>query len=111
MGDFVGEAPDLEIADLVVMDRVICCDPRLDLLVEAAASRTGRLLAVSYPRDRILVSAVIGVQNLVRRLRGEAFRVWVHPVEAIHRAMAGHGLALRAVRHTFVWEMAVFERP
>lgn len=110
VGDFVTLAPELEPADVVVLDRVVCCDPRVAALLEAAAGRARRLLGVTYPRDRLSVRAFTALQNLVRRLRGEGFRVWVHPEEEILSVLARCGFRRRRELRTFAWEIAVYER-
>lgn len=110
VGDFVSLAPDLDTAGVVVLDRVVCCDPRMEAVLEAAAGRARRLLGLTYPRDRLSVRTVIGLQNLGRRLRGDEFRVRVHPVEAIREILEQEGLRLRSLRRTFVWEIVLYQR-
>ncbi len=47
--DFASVAGDLAPADIVVMNRVVCCYPDMPALITAAAQHAGRLLAVSFP--------------------------------------------------------------
>src|ERR1041385_1488639 len=51
-GDFVAVAATVPSADLVALDRVVCCYPAYAPLLEQAAAHSRRLLAMSYPRDR-----------------------------------------------------------
>src|SRR5262245_16667870 len=51
-GDFVEQAPELPPADVVTLDRVVCCYPDYRPLLEAAAAHGTRVLAYSYPRER-----------------------------------------------------------
>jgi magnesium-protoporphyrin O-methyltransferase len=50
-GDYlaVGDRRD---ADVVFLNRVVCCYPEMAPLVDAAAGHARRLLALSYPRRR-----------------------------------------------------------
>jgi magnesium-protoporphyrin O-methyltransferase len=73
-GDFVAVAADVMAADVVTMDRVVCCYPAYRPLLEAALQHCRRLLAFSYPRDRWYVRAAVGMQNLARALLGNPFR-------------------------------------
>ena len=50
-GDFVTVASELPIATLVTLDRVVCCYPSYEPLLDAALCHTDRCLAFSYPRD------------------------------------------------------------
>lgn len=109
-GDFVDIAGDLDDADVVTLDRVVCCYPDYRALLAAAAAKSRRLLALSYPRDRWHVRLVIAVENLARRLARNAFRTFVHPPHEMHRVLETAGY--RPVReHTgFVWRVMLFER-
>ena len=51
-GDFVRRADDIDAADIVTLDRVICCYPDAEGLVAASASRAKRLYGIVLPRDR-----------------------------------------------------------
>lgn len=63
-----------------------------------------------FPRERWLLRVVLASGNLVRRLRGNAFRAYVHPVRAIDTAVKRQGLKLRSIRDTLVWRVAVYSR-
>ncbi|HLB86344.1 MAG TPA: methyltransferase domain-containing protein, partial [Terriglobales bacterium] len=63
LGDFVKIAGTLPDADVVTLDRVVCCYPDVEALLGAAAGRARRLLAFTYPRDRWYMHAVIALEN------------------------------------------------
>src|SRR5258708_31752626 len=48
--DFVDASVELEPADVVIMNRVICCYHDMPRLASAAADRTRELLVMSYPK-------------------------------------------------------------
>ena len=52
LGDFARIANTLPSADVITLDRVVCCYPDAETLLRGAAARTRQLLAFSYPRDR-----------------------------------------------------------
>jgi len=111
VGDFVVEADSLEPHDVVVMHRVVCCYPDADALVGAGAAHARRRLLLTYPQERALVRGGVHVVNLVLRLIGSDFRVFVHPVERIDAAAKRQGLSLDArQRHGLLWESAAFAR-
>lgn len=110
-GDFVGLAPGIGPADVVTLDRVVCCYPDLAALVTASAARTKRLYGLVYPRDAVWTRVGIGLENLVHRWHGTAFRGFVHPEARIAALVRAQGL-VPAVRHEgIVWVVAVFTRP
>lgn len=109
-GDFVTLAAEISPADVVTLDRVICCYPDMELLVSTSASKTRRLYGAVFPRERWIVRAFVSLGNLVRRMTGNAFRAYVHPVDAIDAALTTRGLSVRSVRETFAWRVAVYSR-
>jgi magnesium-protoporphyrin O-methyltransferase len=60
LGDFVREAGAVPAADVVVMNRVVCCYPDPDALVGAAASHARRLLVMTFPVDRWWIAWACG---------------------------------------------------
>jgi len=110
LGDFSVIATSLTEADVVTLGRVVCCYPDAKALLEAAAARTRRLLASSYPRDRWDVRIVTAVQNLWRRLRGSAFRTYVHAPGQMDATLERAGLCRVARQTTSIWVIDVYER-
>ena len=49
--DFTDVASDLPKADIVTLDRVVCCYPDFRGLLKAAADHSRRALAFTYPRE------------------------------------------------------------
>ncbi len=109
-GDFVDVAPQVADADVVTLDRVICCYPDYLSLLQAAAGKARRLCALSYPRDRWTVRLAVAIMNLSRRLRGSAFRLFVHPNAAVDAAMRDLGFQPWRSETTVVWQALLYER-
>ncbi len=109
-GDFVTVAPDVTTADVVTMDRVVCCYPAYRSLLEAAARHSRRLLAFSYPRDRWFVRAAVGLQNLVRAVERNPFRGFVHSAPAMEAVLAEHGFRRTHRRETLKWSADLYTR-
>jgi len=110
LADLVSEPEAVEQADLVVLNKVVCCTPDGPALVSAAANRARVALAFSYPRDRAAFKAAARLQNLVFRLAGRRFRVFVHPPAELVAQAESRGLRLVQERHGFVWATVGFER-
>lgn len=109
-GDFVDLAPGLPAADLVTLDRVICCYPDAERMLDAALSRTGRLLGLVYPRARFGAGTVLKAANLWCRLTRSAFRVHLHPPARIRARIESQGFASIGTARTFFWEVGVWRR-
>lgn len=109
-GDLAADASLVEGAEVVVMHRVVCCYPDMPGLVAAAAAKTGRALALSFPRNRRLVRVGARVVNAWFRLRRSDFRFYVHAPEAIVRVARQQGLEPFAAEPGRIWQVAAFER-
>jgi 2-polyprenyl-3-methyl-5-hydroxy-6-metoxy-1,4-benzoquinol methylase len=109
--DFVEAGTEVEAADILVMNRVICCYPDMPRLAGAAASRTRGLLVMSFPKRRWWTRLVLAAANLGLRIANREFQVFLHPPDRIRRAAELHGLRAQAVRPGLFWEIAALERP
>ena len=111
-GDFVSMAPGIEAADLVALDRVVCCYGDVDALVGLAAARTRRRLAITIPPDAWPVRAVIAVGNSWYRLTRNAYRAYAHSHERVIAAAEAAGLVPAGpITSVGWWRLLVFERP
>ena len=109
IGDFV--TADVPEHDVVLMHRVVCCYPDLEGLVGAAAARTRRILALTYPQQRGWIRIGLQVVNVWLRVRGCGFRTYAHPVARIDGAATHGGLQLeQRVRRGLLWESAAYGR-
>ncbi len=109
-GDFVDIAGDIQPADIVVMDRVVCCYPAYPPLLEAALRRGPRMFAFSFPRDRWPIRAVIAVENLWRAMLRNPFRAFVHSARAMELLVEQYGFTRLRRRETLVWSADLYVR-
>lgn len=108
-GDFVQLAPEVADADVVTLDRVICCYPDMPALVGNAADKTRRVLGAVYPIDVWWMRLGVRAINALMRVRRSAFRVFVHSPAAIEEVLRSHGLTRVDRGRTLAWEIAIFE--
>ena len=89
----IAQVPEeVERADVVVLHRVVCCYPDYERLLGAAASKAGRLLVFSHPPRNLVTRAMFWADNSMRRLKGDAFRAFVHPPAAMLDVAVRSGL-------------------
>ena len=106
-GDFVDLAPRVPRADVVTLDRVVCCYPAYEPLLTAALDHASHAVGLSYPRDRWYVSRVMALENGLRRLRGGAFRTFVHSRASMIALLTTRGFRLVGRRTTIAWSVDV----
>ncbi len=97
-------------ADVVVLNKVVCCTPDGPELAGIAASLARRTLVLSFPRDVWWARAALGLGNLGFRLSRRSFRVFVHPPAVLRQAAEAQGLTLASKRDGPLFRIAAFER-
>ncbi len=109
-GNFVDIAAQVSPADIVTLDRVICCYPDMERLVQLSAERAQKLYGVVYPRDRWGVKLVLAVMNFFFRIRRNPFRIFAHPSQAVEALAEKSGLKRIFYRQTLIWQVVVYQR-
>ena len=108
LGNFVDLAQDLEPADVVTLDRVICCYPEMERMVGLSAERARRLVGLVYPRDNWWVRLELTVSNLWMRLRKSPYRGYVHPTREVEAILTKHGFVRQFFQRTINWQIVVW---
>ena len=109
--DFTDVVDELPQVDVVTLDRVVCCYPDFRSLLKAAASKSRKAIALTYPRETWWLKMGIAVANFFQKLRNDPFRGFVHPVVEMEALLNGEGLRRVSTRRLFVWEMSLYRRP
>jgi magnesium-protoporphyrin O-methyltransferase len=108
--DFTDVASELGTADIVTLDRVVCCYPDFRRLLQAAAEHSQRALALTYPRETWYLRFALKIANLFQRLRRDPFRVFLHPIADMDALLKRQGFQRVSLRRLFVWEIALYQR-
>ena len=108
--DFTDIASELPTADIVTLDRVVCCYPDFRRLLKAAAEHSQRALAFTYPREIWYLRIGLKIANFFQRLRRDPFRVFLHPVNEMDELLKKEGFKRVSLRRLFVWEVALYQR-
>ncbi|UCC82102.1 MAG: methyltransferase domain-containing protein [Gemmatimonadota bacterium] len=109
-GDFIELAGDIESADIVTLDRVICCYPDWEALVTLSLAKTRKLYGVVYPRSNWWSKFGLGLLNFLLWLRRNPFRVFAHPTAAVDAAIRDAGFRRLSYRTTPSWLVVVYGR-
>jgi len=109
-GDFVEVAESIQQADIVTLDRVICCYHDLESLVNLSTARAETLYGVVYPRDYWPVKAPFGIMNLYLRLTHKTFRLFVHPTATVDGLVREAGLEPIHASKTLIWQVVLYGR-
>jgi magnesium-protoporphyrin O-methyltransferase len=109
-GNFVDIAAQVPPADIVTLDRVICCYDDMEKLVSLSSARARKFYAVVYPRHTWWVKIGIQILNFFFRLRKSPFRTFAHPTQAVEKIIKENGFSKKSHQQTLFWQVAVYSR-
>ncbi len=109
-GDFTTTATDVDSADIVTLDKVICCYDDMSELVGLSSKLARKIYAVIYPRDVWWTKLALPMMNFYPRLKGSSFRVFIHPTKKVEKIIFGNGLKRNYYATTLFWQVAIFTR-
>ena len=109
-GNFVDLAAQIANADVVALDRVICCFPEVERMVGESARKAQRIYALVFPKSAWWMRLARSVANAFMRLIGHKYRFFVHPSELVHFLITSHGLRQIYMGTRWMWQVRVYAR-
>ena len=108
--DFASAGAGVEGADIVIMNRVICCYPDMPRLAGAASDHAREVLVLSFPKRSWWMRAAALLFNAVLRVTRREFQIFLHPPQQILATIESHGLHTVFVKTGFFWTVAALRR-
>lgn len=109
-GDFVDLASEIPEADIVTLDRVICCYDNMDSLISLSSEKARRWYGLVFPRDLWLFRVFLPLVNFVLKLRGSSFRIFLHNTDRIEQIIRSKGLFPYLHKNKGFWQVLVYCR-
>lgn len=113
-----GAKVQLPAADVVLLNRVVCCYPDAEALLGRTLSAAGHVYALTVPVSTGLVGwwlrlwARIGNAWYRRRATYAGYQTFVHDVDGIDGRVRSAGFVpVQRERWRMIWELAVYARP
>jgi magnesium-protoporphyrin O-methyltransferase len=107
-GDFIELLDQVEVADVTILDKVVCCYPFAELLINSSTAKTTRVYALTYPRKRWFIKLAIEIMAIGLKLIGSDFRAFVHEPADIERWIIKAGFKKDYQAQTFIWLTQVY---
>lgn len=109
-GNFVDLAENVTPADIVTLDRVICCYPDMQKLVRLSVSRAVKYYGLVFPREDWWMKVWHALQSLFLRFTKSNFRTFLHPTKDVEELVNNYGFQRRFYKRTFAWQVVVYMR-
>ncbi len=111
LGNYVDLAEDIPSADIVTLDRVICCYHDMPQLVNLSAQKAKRYYGLVYPRNIWWVRLAMEIYyNWRYWLQRIPMRNYVHSTRAVEALVSANGLERCFYREMGPWQVVVFAR-
>jgi magnesium-protoporphyrin O-methyltransferase len=109
-----GATAQVDAADWVVMDRVICCYPDVDALLAQATRAATRRVAFTVPTSRgwrgLINRVMWRVENIPLHFGRSGCPGFVHSLSRIEGRLTAAGFGQHASAHLGLWHAAVWDR-
>ena len=109
-GDFTTMASNVDSADIVTLDKVICCYDDMSELVGLSSKLARKIYAVIYPRDVWWTKLAFLMMNFYTRIKGCSFRTFIHPTQKVEEIIFENGLKRNYYTTTLIWQVAIFTK-
>jgi len=109
-GNFVDLAPDLKSADIVTLDKVICCYDDMPSMVRKSTKLAKHFYGIVIPRDTWWLRFAFRVMDFFQGLFKNPYRAFVHPHQKIESIVNRAGLKRVFERHNWVWQVVLYAR-
>jgi magnesium-protoporphyrin O-methyltransferase len=107
-GNFVDLAEEIGTADIVTLDRVLCCYHDMPALVNAAAGQSKKYIGLVFPRDVMVLKWAVQLVNLIYRLSKNPFRIFIHSTKEIEAHLNQLGFQRIVHKVYFFWQSMVY---
>jgi hypothetical protein len=110
VGTLEALASVIQPADVVTLDKVVCCDPDLAGLLARAAERAQRMVGLVYPREtwwNRFAARGLAAWGWITR---DSTRWHLHRTGDIDSILRSAGFARRDVDRTMIWQVALYVR-
>jgi SAM-dependent methyltransferase len=110
LGSLEELAAEIEPADVVTLDRVVCCDPDAVALLGAVTDRARRMVGLVYPRvtwwNKVAARGLAAFGWLTR----DDTRWHLHDDRTVDGLLRRAGFQRREVDRSFIWQVALYVR-
>jgi len=108
IGDFITKANDLPNVDHITLDKVICCYPDFESIINLACEKSNRTISLCYPMDGFIAHFFRRFGVLFMKLRGNPFRPYIHKVSSVQALFIENGFEIKEKELSFPWHIETY---
>ena len=108
MGDFTTKAEELPSVNHITLDKVICCYPDFEAILNLACTKATNTVSLSYPMNGLIANTIRGFGVLYMKMTGNPFRPYIHPVESVRTIFMENGFGIAEKETSFPWHIETY---
>ena len=109
-GDFVQISKKINNAEIVTLDKVICCYKEFRTLVQESLNKTNEIYAIIIPRDVWWVKFFHSLETFIRIVMRSKFRSYIHSINEIESIIIENGFTRRSQRYQREWLVCIYTK-
>jgi magnesium-protoporphyrin O-methyltransferase len=110
VGDFVPLSSSIPKCDITVLDKVVCCYENVEGLINAATAKTKSTLALSHPKENLLMKSLFKGHMTLARIFRWSFHPFWHNWDDMASLIQSRGFRLIYENSTISWHVLVYTR-
>lgn len=109
-GDFVDKSGEIDVADFVTLDKVVCCYPDYKSLLETALHKCNDTVVLTYPLGGPISKLVNFLSEFYLYFKNNPFRSFVHPPKEIEKFIISKGFKPIQKTISFPWHVQAYKK-
>jgi len=109
-GDYVEQSESVGQADIVTLDKVLCCYKDMRELVARSSSNAQKFYGLIYPNDTWWMKFFSSFANIFVRLKSKEFQSYIHDVKEVENIILGNGFKQRFYYKNFIWQVILYAK-
>lgn len=110
IGDFTTKAEELPKINHVTLDKVICCYPDFEAIINLACAKAINTVSLSYPMDGFIADIFRNLRVLFMKLNGNPFKPYVHHAASVRELFVKNGFEVKEKELSFPWHIETYEK-
>lgn len=110
VGDFNDFNDQLTSFDFITLDKVVCCYPDYELILNNASQKTDQYLALSFPISNVISRSINLFVRLYFKIKKSEFRTYIHPSKKMKSLIKNAGFEEVHSGISFPWHIKVYKK-
>ena len=107
-GDYIDHAESIGEADIVTLDKVICCYKDMRELVTRSSANARHYYGIIYPLDRWRIKWFAKVANVIVKFKSVEFQSYIHDEEEIEGIILSNGFKRQYYYKNLIWQTILY---